>query len=198
MNIPWKKILVGIFVAITTLGMITTIMTYSETVSWYRYLTTTVIVAVTAGQFVIMWFVRPKLLSMSRVMNWSVFKIDVNLNLIGIVIPFVGPIYGALLVLVLPVAVFIEEWFFRYGTLDWIDAWHRSVVFGFVHVLAGLKVVDGILIGFLGLLLSGLYFAGGLHLAWVSHLGFDLIGMGVLIIVSMKYTFSWLKQRRTR
>ncbi len=112
MNIPWGKILVGLFIAFMTFGMVSTITMYSGTVSWYRYLSTPMIVGVTATQFILMWFVRPKMLSLSRVMNWSIFKSSVNLNLIGVGVPLIGPLYATLLILILPFVVLIEEWVF--------------------------------------------------------------------------------------
>lgn len=195
----WKKVGLGIFVVGVSFEILSSLASYPETISWYKYLDLRIFVVAVLAQTLYVRLIRPRLLKLHDYMKWSPMKLfgvePTNVNLIGFTIPIVGPAFGILILSALPLIIFVEEWLFRFGTSDWAMAWSRSVLFGAFHVLAGLAVADGITITALGLILSGLYFVGGLHLSWLGHLEFNLVGLMVLIYISSRESIYWIKQR---
>lgn len=112
-----------------------------------------------------------------------------NINLIGTDIKYFGILMCLLLLTALPSLAELEEGWFRAGTTDWWDAIVRSIAFGLVHMIVGVPVVGAVVITFVGLFCTYLYFQGGLPLAIQGHFQYDLILVSLLLLIVTLYSF---------
>ncbi len=135
-----------------------------------------------------------------RIMSFSLARLlpgrinPGNINLVGYSIPYLGPVFCLLVILCLPYMVRIEELIFRQGTSSWPEAIARSILFGALHLLTGIKVAPAIVATMTGLVLSWLYFQGGLALSIQGHLQYNLLIVGYLLVISVKQTRRWREQ----
>lgn len=104
-------------------------------------------------------------LSQLPILNWSWAKLlgseGGNVNLIGFQYLWFAPIFALLLIAALPLLAKAEEDIFREGTRDWGNAVLRSVLFGLVHVVAGIPIGAA-----LALSIAGLWFTYQVRQRW--------------------------------
>lgn len=84
---------------------------------------------------------------------------------------------------ILPLVAYIEELIFRLGTQNWIDALYRSTIFGFAHMIIGAPFWVCCMGTLGGLVLSYLYFEGGIGPATLLHFQHNLLMCTILFCV---------------
>lgn len=105
-----------------------------------------------------------------------------NINLMGTDIKYVGIVMCLLLLTGLPRWAMIEEMWFRFGTMGWLDGIVRSFAFGFVHMLVGVPLCGALGIAVVGLFFTQMYFMGGVALSAQAHFQYNLILISVLLL----------------
>ncbi len=81
-----------------------------------------------------------------------------NTATIGLLTPWLLPFYAPILAFALPILAWIEELVFRQGTRGWRDALWRSLIFGLVHLTAGVSLGPCLALTGPGLVFTIVYF----------------------------------------
>lgn len=133
-------------------------------------------------------------------LEWSLFKgKKANVTLLPLVSRYSWLIYLPLLVLVVPLLAWIEEYIFRYlihGGM--IGVLWGGFFFGLVHLTAGVTLRMSLCLTGHGLVLVALYGATGLAGVFLVHAAYNLIVIA-MVVFEMKLKQSlglWLAGRR--
>jgi hypothetical protein len=98
-----------------------------------------------------------------------------NIVALPLFVPWLAPLFLALLLFLLPALAAAEERVFRAGTLNWTDGLWRSIRFGAAHLIMGIPIGTVIPLTVAGLWLTYHYFRGGTERATVYHLAYNVI-----------------------
>jgi hypothetical protein len=93
-------------------------------------------------------------------------------------VPFVG-----LLLFLLPRLALTEERIFRSGTRTWRQGIYRSLIFGLAHLPMGIPLGAALGLSIGGLWFTRQYFRGGVQLAAVSHLTYNLVALCIISVL---------------
>lgn len=127
--------------------------------------------AVVIGLVTVLYEIKPLQFSWLQLLATEKEKSTAGTNLIasGVKLPYIGAVFGVLLMLNVPRLARREEEVFRRGSKDWKDIAVRSTKFGFLHMLVGVPVAGAIALIFLGLALTVQYKIGGVRRATFYH-----------------------------
>src|SRR3989344_3173341 len=105
-----------------------------------------------------------------------------NINLIPLNVKYFGLAFLVLFAVNLPRYAYMEEGWFREGTISWEHGLLMSVLFGLAHCLVGVPIGAGLAISVAGLWFTHQYFMGGVELSTVHHATYNLIIVFVLFL----------------
>ncbi len=114
----------------------------------------------------------------ARFLGWK----SVNMNTMPLEKNWLGAAFGVLLIFNVPGLAAIEELLFRQGLGDWWSAIEWSVLFGFIHIIAGVPLSVCCALVLAGLWYSAQYFSGGLLNAAVHHTTSNELFIFLLIV----------------
>lgn len=98
-----------------------------------------------------------------------------NIVALPLFVPWLAPLFLALLLFLLPALAATEERVFRAGTVNWSDGLWRSLRFGAAHLIMGIPIGAVIPLTIAGLWLTYQYFRGGTERSTVYHLAYNVI-----------------------
>lgn len=125
-----------------------------------------------------------------------IFKLEpgvlpsVNINFLGVDIPFLGILICLLLLTAIPHAAEWEEKKFRAGTKNWWDGLLRSILFGLVHMLVLVPLGSAIGLILAGLFFTSLYFKGGIELSSQGHFQHNFIVITIILVLLLCFETS--------
>jgi hypothetical protein len=130
----------------------------------------------------------------SKVFEWRPFR---NLNFVPVDYKLLRVPFFLLLYFNLPILAWIEEYIFRdgfsfYPTQNWFDAVLRSIVFGFAHIIGGVRLRVAFPLTLAGLWFSFQYLNYGLDGAVLSHFVYNFIALSFMLcywIITKKNPF---------
>ena len=119
---------------------------------------------------------------MTSILEWSPWHIKQNF----VMKPMLGRwwwLYTPVLCLLIPLLAFIEEYWFRYGTTNWVrGVLIGGLAFGIIHFTSFVSVRMVIWLTLMGLALVEVYFLGGLMACFMLHATYNLMAVGVTIV----------------
>lgn len=121
----------------------------------------------------------------NKFLEWKLFKSNINfVPLDHLSLRF---FFAPLMLFNFPLLAFIEEFIFRDGLGHWptVTAWDviwRSVVFGLIHCLGGVKIRSGLVLILAGFYLSIVYIMGGLEMATIFHFHYNTLAILFIFI----------------
>lgn len=130
----------------------------------------------------VMGFGLPKLIEIIFKLEPGVLP-SMNINLLGVDIPFLGILICLLLLTAIPHAAEWEEEIFRAGTENWGDGLLRSILFGLVHMLVFVSLGAAIGLILAGLFFTSLYFKGGIELSSQGHFQHNLLVITIILVL---------------
>ena len=118
----------------------------------------------------------------NSILEWSPWHIKQNF----VMKPMLGRwwwLYTPVLCLLIPLLAFIEEYWFRYGTTNWVrGVLIGGLAFGIIHFTSFVSVRMVIWLTLMGLALVEVYFLGGLMACFMLHATYNLMAVGVTIV----------------
>lgn len=118
----------------------------------------------------------------ARCFGWK----STNMNTMPLEKNWLGLAFGVLLIFNVPGLAAIEELLFRQGLADWSNAIGWSVMFGFIHIIAGVPVSVCCALVLAGLWYSAQYFNGGLLGATVHHTTSNELFILLLLVIRFR------------
>jgi hypothetical protein len=106
-----------------------------------------------------------------------------NVNMIGLQYAWFAPVFALLLIVALPLLANLEEEMFRVGTKGIKSALKRSLIFGLVHMIAGVSLGYALALTIPGLWFTYQYKKGGLARSSAYHLAWNLTLVSLLLLL---------------
>lgn len=105
-----------------------------------------------------------------------------NINMIGFSYLWYVPVFATLIILAMPHLTMLEEVTFRHGSKGFKSIMIRSLIFGLVHMIAGISLGFALALTIPGLWFSYQYKKGGIERSAAYHLVWNYAIVLVLLI----------------
>lgn len=105
-----------------------------------------------------------------------------NVNLIGFSYVWFAPIFAVLIIIAMPLLTLTEEQIFRKGTGGVASVLIRSLIFGLIHMVAGISLGFALALTIPGIWFTYQYKKGGVKRSAAYHLAWNYLLISLLLV----------------